>query len=86
MRISWFFLVPVGSKSDLTYSYRKGYYGDKVSAILVKDAQTDSYQNVLATNDTPIFYSDIVKNTYASTVDFAMTLVVHDDLLKALTR
>lgn len=70
----------------MTYSYRKGYYGDKVSAILVKDAQTDSYQNVLATNDTPIFYSDIVKNTYASTVDFAMTLVVHDDLLKALTR
>ena len=58
---------------------------EEVNQILVEEAQTDRYADVLDTTDEPIVSSDIIKSPYASTVDLSMTRVVDGDLLKVMT-
>lgn len=77
--------VPIGSISDLTFVTEKEVTPEEVNQILVEEAQTDRYKDVLSTTDEPIVSSDIIMSPYASTVDLAMTRVVGGDLLKVMT-
>lgn len=77
--------IPVGSISDMTFVTEKPVTVEEVNAILVEEAGTDRYKEVLATTNEPIVSSDIVGSSYASTVDLGMTRVVDGDLLKVMT-
>lgn len=77
--------VPVGSISDMTFVTEKPVTAAEVNQILIEEAQTDRYADVLDTTDEPIVSSDIIKSPYASTVDLSMTRVVDRDLLKVMT-
>ncbi|WP_190809921.1 type I glyceraldehyde-3-phosphate dehydrogenase [Flagellimonas sp. S3867] len=77
--------VPVGSISDMTFVTEKPVTVEEVNQILMEEANTERYKNVLDTTDEPIVSSDIIQSPYASTVDLAMTKVVDGDLLKVMT-
>ncbi len=77
--------VPVGSISDLTFVMDRNVTVEEVNQILVEEANTERYADVLDTTDEPIVSSDIIQSPYASTVDLAMTRVVDGDLLKVMT-
>ncbi|QTD38894.1 type I glyceraldehyde-3-phosphate dehydrogenase [Polaribacter batillariae] len=77
--------IPVGSISDMTFVTEKTVTVEEVNAILEEEATTDRYKKVLATTYEPIVSSDIVKSSFASTVDLSMTRVVDGDLLKVMT-
>ena len=77
--------IPVGSISDLTFVTERPVTVEEVNTIFEEEAKTSRYSNVLTTTTEPLVSSDIVKNPYASTVDFSMTKVVDGDLLKVMT-
>jgi glyceraldehyde 3-phosphate dehydrogenase (phosphorylating) len=77
--------IPVGSISDLTFITQRNVTVEEVNAIFKEEAESTRYKNILATTNEPLVSSDIVKNTYASTVDLGMTRVVDGDLLKVMT-
>ncbi|UII78249.1 type I glyceraldehyde-3-phosphate dehydrogenase [Flagellimonas sp. CMM7] len=77
--------VPIGSISDLTFVTERPVTAEEVNKILIEEAETERYANVLDKTDEPIVSSDIIKSPYASTVDLAMTRVVDGDLLKVMT-
>jgi len=77
--------IPVGSISDMTFVTERPTTVDEVNAILEEEASTSRYKKIIATTYEPIVSSDIVKSTYASTVDLSMTRVVDGDLLKIMT-
>ncbi|MEM8847281.1 MAG: type I glyceraldehyde-3-phosphate dehydrogenase [Bacteroidota bacterium] len=77
--------VPVGSISDMTFVTEREVTPEEVNQILMEEAETDRYKEVLATTNEPIVSSDIIMSPYASTVDLGMTRVVGGDLLKVMT-
>ncbi len=77
--------VPVGSISDMTFVTERPVTVEEVNQILMEEAKTDRYADVLDTTNEPIVSSDIIQSPYASTVDLAMTKVVDGDLLKVMT-
>jgi len=77
--------IPVGSLSDLTFVMERPVTVEEVNSILKEESQTSRYKNVIDTTTEPIVSSDIVKSTFASTVDLGMTRVVDGDLLKVMT-
>ena len=77
--------IPVGSISDLTFITQRNVTVEEINAIFKKEAESTRYKNILATTNEPLVSSDIVKSTYASTVDLGMTRVVDGDLLKVMT-
>ncbi len=77
--------IPVGSVSDLTFITQRNVTVEEVNAIFKEEAESARYKNILATTNEPLVSSDIVKSTYASTVDLGMTRVVDGDLLKVMT-
>ncbi len=77
--------IPVGSLSDMTFVLDRVTTVDEVNTILKEEAQTTRYAKVLDTTDEPIVSSDIVKSSFASTVDLGMTRIVDGDLLKVMT-
>ena len=77
--------IPVGSISDLTFITERNVTVEEVNAIFKEEAESTRYKNILATTNEPLVSSDIVKSTYASTVDLGMTRVVDGDLLKVMT-
>ena len=77
--------IPVGSLSDLTFVMDKNVTVEEVNKILIEEANTARYKNVIDTTTDPIVSSDIVQSPYASTVDLSMTRVVDGDLLKVMT-
>ena len=77
--------IPVGSISDLTFITQRNVTVEEVNAIFKEEAESTRYKNILATTNEPLVSSDIVKSTYASTVDLGMTRVVDGDLLKVMT-
>lgn len=77
--------IPVGSVSDLTFITEHNVTVEEVNAIFKEEAESTRYKNILATTNEPLVSSDIVKSTYASTVDLGMTRVVGGDLLKVMT-
>ncbi len=77
--------IPVGSLSDMTFVLDRVTTVDEVNTILKEEAQTTRYAKVLDTTDEPIVSSDIVKSSFASTIDLGMTRIVDGDLLKVMT-
>jgi len=77
--------IPVGSLSDLTFVMERSVTVDEVNSILKEEAQTSRYKDIVDTTSEPIVSSDIVKSSFASTVDLGMTRVVDGDLLKVMT-
>ena len=77
--------IPVGSVSDLTFITQRNVTVEEVNAIFKEEAESTRYKNILAATNEPLVSSDIVKSTYASTVDLGMTRVVDGDLLKVMT-
>ena len=77
--------IPVGSVSDLTFVTQRNVTVEEVNAIFKEEAESTRYKNILAATNEPLVSSDIVKSTYASTVDLGMTRVVDGDLLKVMT-
>ena len=77
--------IPVGSISDLTFITQRNVTVEEINTIFKEEAESTRYKNILATTNEPLVSSDIVKSTYASTVDLGMTRVVDGDLLKVMT-
>ncbi len=77
--------IPVGSISDLTFITQRNVTVEEVNAIFKEEAESPRYKNILTTTNEPLVSSDIVKSTFASTVDLGMTRVVDGDLLKVMT-
>ncbi len=77
--------IPVGAISDLTFITEHNVTVEEVNAIFKEEAESTRYKNILAATNEPLVSSDIVKSTYASTVDLGMTRVVDGDLLKVMT-
>jgi glyceraldehyde 3-phosphate dehydrogenase len=76
--------VPVGSISDITLVTARATSPSEVNAILSEEADTPRYKKVLAVSDEPLVSSDIIKSSFASTVDAQMTRVVDGDLVKVM--
>ncbi len=77
--------VPVGSLSDMTFVMEKNVTAKEVNTILEEESKANRYKHIIDTTYDPIVSSDIIKNSYASTVDLSMTRVVDGDLLKVMT-
>ncbi len=77
--------IPVGSLSDMTFVMEKDVTVEDVNSILKEEASSKRYKDIVSTTYDPIVSSDIVKSSYASTVDLSMTRVVGGDLLKVMT-
>ena len=77
--------IPVGSISDLTFVTDREVTVEEVNSIFKEEAASDRYKDILGVTDKPLVSSDIIKSSYASTVDLGMTRVVDGDLLKVMT-
>lgn len=77
--------IPVGSISDLTFVTDRPVTVEEVNSIFKEEAATDRYKNILGVTEQPLVSSDIIKSSFASTVDLGMTRVVDGDLLKVMT-
>lgn len=76
--------VVVGSLSDITIVTERNTSVEEVNTILTQEANTKRYQGIFKTVDEPIVSSDIIKDSYASIADLALTKVVDGDLLKVV--
>ena len=76
--------IPVGSISDLTFVTERRVTSEEVNAIFEEEALSSRYSKILAATNEQIVSSDIVKSSFASTVDLNMTRVVDGDLLKVM--
>ncbi len=77
--------VPVGSMSDITFVTEKPTSVSEINSILTEESQTQRYNEVVAVTSEPLVSSDIVKSSFATTVDLNMTKVVDGDLVKVMT-
>lgn len=76
--------VAVGSISDITFIAERPTSVEEINQILTEEAATPRYEKVLAVTDEPLVSSDIVKSSFAATVDLEMTRVVDGDLVKVM--
>jgi glyceraldehyde 3-phosphate dehydrogenase len=76
--------VPVGSMSDITFIAERPTSIEEINQILIEESKTDRYKKVLAVTDEPLVSTDIIKSTFAATVDLEMTRVVDGDLVKVM--
>ncbi|MDM1293996.1 type I glyceraldehyde-3-phosphate dehydrogenase [Sphingobacterium sp. N143] len=76
--------VPVGSISDITFIAERATSIEEINQILIEESKTERYRQVLAVTDEPLVSHDIVKSTFAATVDLEMTRVVDGDLVKVM--
>jgi glyceraldehyde 3-phosphate dehydrogenase len=76
--------VPVGSISDITFIAERPTTVEEINQILIEESATDRYKKVVAVTDEPLVSTDIIKSTYASTIDLEMTRVVDGDLVKVM--
>ena len=76
--------VPIGSISDITFITKRATTVEEINAILTEEAQTRRYNKVVAVTDEQLVSSDIIKSTFAATVDLEMTRVVDGDLVKVM--
>ncbi|HEY4197620.1 MAG TPA: glyceraldehyde 3-phosphate dehydrogenase NAD-binding domain-containing protein [Mucilaginibacter sp.] len=76
--------VPVGSISDITFIAEKPTTVDEINRILTEEAATERYKKVLSVTDEPLTSTDIIKSTFAATIDLEMTRVVDGDLVKVM--
>ncbi|GEQ86994.1 glyceraldehyde-3-phosphate dehydrogenase [Patiriisocius marinistellae] len=76
--------VPVGSISDITFITERPTSIDEINSILTDESKSKRYNQVVAVTLEPLVSSDIVKSSFAATVDLAMTKVVDGDLVKVM--
>jgi len=76
--------VPIGSISDITFVTKRATTVEEINAILTEEAQTPRYKKVIEVTNEQLVSSDIIKSTYAATVDLEMTRVVDGDLVKVM--
>ncbi|MBF4485078.1 glyceraldehyde 3-phosphate dehydrogenase NAD-binding domain-containing protein [Flavobacterium sp. CSZ] len=76
--------VPIGSISDITFVTQRATTVEEINAILSEEAQTPRYNKVVEVSYEQLVSSDIIKSTYAATVDLEMTRVVDGDLVKVM--
>lgn len=76
--------VPIGSISDITFITERSTSVDEINTILQEEAQTSRYKKVLDVSSEPLVSSDVIKSTYAATIDLDMTRVVDGDLVKVM--
>jgi glyceraldehyde 3-phosphate dehydrogenase len=77
--------VPVGSIADIVFVTARATTVEEVNRIFREEAQTKRYQGIVAVTEDPIVSSDIIKQSYASIIDLALTQVVDGDLLKVMS-
>jgi len=76
--------VAVGSISDITFISSRTTSPEEINKILIEEASTDRYKEVLSVSDEPLVSSDIIGNAFAATVDLEMTRVVDGNLVKVM--
>ncbi|KRD58750.1 glyceraldehyde-3-phosphate dehydrogenase [Flavobacterium sp. Root935] len=76
--------VPIGSLSDITFVTERPTSTEEINMILISEAATTRYKKVLDVSSELLISSDMIKNTYAATVDLEMTCVVDGDLVKVM--
>lgn len=76
--------VPIGSISDITFITERPTSAEEINMILTSEAETPRYKKVIDVSNEPLVSSDMIKNTFAATVDLEMTRVVDGDLVKVM--
>ncbi len=76
--------LPVGSISDITFVTERPTSAEEINIILISEAATPRYKKVIDVSNEPLVSSDMIKNTFAATVDLEMTRVVDGDLVKVM--
>ncbi len=76
--------VVIGSISDITFITERPTSAEEINMILTDEAATPRYKKVLDVSNEPLVSSDMIKNTFAATVDLEMTRVVDGDLVKVM--
>jgi glyceraldehyde 3-phosphate dehydrogenase len=76
--------VPIGSISDITFVTERPTSAEEINMILTSEAETPRYKKVVEVSNEPLVSSDMIKNTFAATVDLEMTRVVDGDLVKVM--
>lgn len=76
--------VPIGSISDITFVTERPTSAEEINSILISEAATARYRKVIDVSNEPLVSSDMIKNTFAATVDLEMTRVVDGDLVKVM--
>jgi len=76
--------VPIGSISDITFVTERPTSAEEINRILTSEAETPRYKKVLDVSTEPLVSSDMIKSTFAATVDLEMTRVVDGDLVKVM--
>ena len=77
--------VPVGSISDITFIASRPTTAEEVNQILIDEAATDRYKEIVAVSNEPLVSTDIIKSPFATIVDLEMTRVVDGDLVKVMS-
>lgn len=76
--------VPVGSISDITFIAERATTVEEINNVLIEEAASSRYHQVVAVTDEPLVSTDIIKSPYAATIDLEMTRVVDGDLVKVM--
>lgn len=76
--------VPIGSISDITFITERQTSVEEINMILTNEAETPRYKKVIDVSNEPLVSSDMIKSTFAATVDLEMTRVVDGDLVKVM--
>jgi glyceraldehyde 3-phosphate dehydrogenase len=76
--------VPIGSISDITFVTQRTTTVEEINSILAEESQTPRYIKVVEVTNEPLVSTDIIKSTYAATIDLEMTRVVDGDLVKVM--
>jgi glyceraldehyde 3-phosphate dehydrogenase len=76
--------VVVGSISDVTFIAQRSTTAEEINQILIEEAGTERYKEVLSVTDEPLVSTDIIGNSHAAVVDLEMTRVVDHNLVKVM--
>jgi glyceraldehyde 3-phosphate dehydrogenase len=76
--------MPTGSLVDLTIEAEKATSKEEINAAFERLADRGALEGILAYTEDPIVSSDIVKSSYSSTFDAALTSVIDDTQVKVV--
>jgi len=78
--------VPVacGSLADITFVSEKQTSKEEINKIFKRAQKEERWKGILKTTEEPIVSSDVIRDSYASTVDLSFTKVIDGDLVKIL--
>jgi glyceraldehyde 3-phosphate dehydrogenase len=76
--------MPTGSLVDLTIETERATSKEEINAAFARLADRGELEGILAYTEDPIVSSDIVKSSYSSTFDSALTSVIDDTQVKVV--